>query len=61
MFIRLNIFCSECGSGNYESFSNRQYHGIRCKSCGHEKKEPYSPSNSTDVEYKKYRERRETF
>jgi rubredoxin len=34
-----NIKCGECGSDNYESFSDRRYRGIRCKACGHESKE----------------------
>lgn len=29
--------CSQCGSENNEIFSTREFKGIRCRKCGHEK------------------------
>jgi hypothetical protein len=31
------IKCSNCGSTRNESFSRRDYSGVRCLDCGHEK------------------------
>jgi anaerobic ribonucleoside-triphosphate reductase len=38
-YINQKISCVECGSEDYESFSDSRYSGMRCKKCGHEKKE----------------------
>jgi DNA-directed RNA polymerase subunit RPC12/RpoP len=50
MFIEVkqNIKCSKCGSTDYESFSDRQYQGMRCKACGHEKKSPHPHLTATE-------------
>jgi ribosomal protein L37AE/L43A len=41
MYITLKekIECSACGSTDYERFADTRYQGLRCKSCGHEKKD----------------------
>jgi len=55
MFIQIKqkVECSRCGSTSYESFADACYQGLRCKDCGHEKKElhPHLKETSSDGTY----------
>ena len=53
--LREKIICSQCGSSDYETFSDARYGGKRCKSCGHEKKELHQhlkPESSGSVAFR---------
>jgi DNA-directed RNA polymerase subunit RPC12/RpoP len=37
--VRQKYECSNCGASDVESFADARYQGLRCKKCGHEKKD----------------------
>jgi len=48
--------CGECGSENWERFSNKFKAGIRCKACGHEQldqKHEWGPGEKVAYVWKK--------
>jgi DNA-directed RNA polymerase subunit RPC12/RpoP len=57
--VKQDIRCSKCDSTNFETFADSQYQGLRCKDCGHEKKDlhPHLTQTTSTISWSKLPER----